>query len=292
MKGFLIVNSFLKTEKFTELYSLLNKSAKQFNVHLQIKTGAELMSEIGEFACMQNKPDFALFWDKDVHLATLLEAHGIRLFNSAKAVEICDNKILTALALNGKVKMPKTIIAPKTFEGVGYNSFDFLQKAVEILGLPLVIKEAYGSFGQQVYLANSLTEAQEIVKNLGHKQFLMQEFISSSKGRDLRVNVVGEKVVSCMLRENKNDFRSNVTNGGKTFTYQITPEQAQTAINACKVIGLDFAGVDLMFGKAGEPIVCEVNSNVHFKSTFDCTGSDMSIDIIRYIVKTLKEDVL
>ena len=77
----------------------------------------------------------------------------------------------------------------------------------------MVIKEAYGSFGEQVYLANSLEEANKIIDQIGYKDFLMQEYIATSKGRDIRINVVGDKAIVSMLRENKNDFRSNISNG-------------------------------------------------------------------------------
>ena len=63
----------------------------------------------------------------------------------------------------------------------------------------------------------------------------------------------------------------------------LTKAQEETAISACKAIGLDFAGVDILFGENDEPIVCEINSNPHFESSFVCTGVDMSVAIIEYI---------
>ena len=59
------------------------------------------------------------------------------------------------------------------------------------------------------------------------------------------------------------------------------------AITAVKAIGLDFAGVDVLFGKDG-PVVCEVNSNPHFKSSLECTGIDMSEKILDYIVEKMR----
>ena len=67
----------------------------------------------------------------------------------------------------------------------------------------------------------------------------------------------------------------------------ITPEIEIAAITASKVIGLDFAGVDVLFGKNG-PIVCEVNSNPHFKSSLECTGVDMSEEIMSYIAEQMR----
>ena len=115
----------------------------------------------------------------------------------------------------------------------------------------------------------------------------MQEFIAESCGRDVRVNVVGGKVVSAMERYNDTDFRSNITNGGKMKKAALTPEIEMAAIRGAEAIGLDFAGVDVLFGKDG-PIVCEVNSNPHFKSSLECTGIDMSEGIMDYITEQMR----
>ena len=281
MLGWLIVNGFLGSNKFNELYNYLQNSANEYGISLQIKSNDDLVGELS--SGFEKLPDFAIFWDKDVYLAKRLEESGVRLFNSATAVEICDNKILTALTLNNKVKTPKTIIAPKTFEGVNYSDKTFLKNATKELGFPLIIKEAYGSFGHQVYLANDYQSAEKIVDRLGHKDFLMQEFISSSYGKDVRVNVVGGKVVCAMLRYNENDFRSNISSGGKMKKIVLNSKQEELAVKVCSIIGLDFAGVDILFGENDQPILCEVNSNPHFKSSLECTGVDMSKEIIKYI---------
>lgn len=285
MKAWLIVNGFVDSKKFTELYGYLSRAAGRHGIELEIKTSDSFATPIGEG--FGELPDFVLFWDKDIHLARRLESEGVRLFNTAEAIGICDNKILTAITLAGKVVTPRTVIAPKTFEGVGYNSPGFIENATRVLGLPLIIKEAYGSFGAQVYLAKTLDEAKKIVTSLGHKDFIMQEFIAESKGRDVRVNVVGGHVVSAMERYNENDFRSNISNGGSMRKINLCPEMEKAAIDAAESIGLDFAGVDVLFGKDG-PIVCEVNSNPHFKSSLECTGVDMSEKIIEYISEQMK----
>ena len=286
MKAWIIVNGFLSSEKFREIYGYLERAAKKRGIELDIKTSDSLTGIVGEDT-YDERPDFILFCDKDVHLAKRLERDGLRLYNSASAIEICDNKALTAIALAGKVNTPKTIIAPKTFEGVGYNKLNFVENATRVLGLPMIIKEAYGSFGAQVYLAKTLEEAKSTVTSIGHKDFIMQEFIKESSGRDVRVNVVGGRVVSAMERYNENDFRSNITNGGSMRKIEIGEDVKAAAIKACEAVGLDFAGVDVLFGKNG-PIVCEINSNPHFKSSLECTGVDMSEAILNYIVETLK----
>lgn len=288
MKCWLVVNSFLNSQKFAEIYGFFLASGKKKGVEVEVKRGDEIFCGVNQGFSGFSLPDFVLFWDKDVYLAKRLESAGLRLFNSAAAVELCDNKCLTAMALSGKVKTPETFIAPKTFDGVGYGNLDFFKIAAEKLGYPLVVKEAYGSFGKQVYLAGNFSEGEAIVKKIGSKDFLMQKFVAESCGRDVRINVVGGKAVSAMYRHNEHDFRSNVTGGGKAEKYIPSSEQTLAAETAAKALGLDFCGVDVLFGADGEPLVAEVNSNPHFKSTFDCTGVDMSEQILSYVTEQFR----
>lgn len=278
--GWLVVNHFLNANKFSEIYAWLANAAKKNAIHLSLKTNAELAAgnDTG------GNPHFVLFWDKDVRLAKLLEAEGMRLFNSADAIEVCDDKALTYIKLKNHVKQPKTVIAPKTFEGIGFHDLGFVTKAETKLGYPMVIKECFGSFGQQVFLAENNEQACSLIRSFQSRPFIMQALISSSFGRDIRMNIVGGRVVSAMLRRNLNgDFRSNLTLGGNATPFEPDADQIEAALKACRVIGLDFAGVDMLLGENGEPIVCEVNSNAHFKTTYDCTGVNMAEEILDYI---------
>ncbi len=117
---------------------------------------------------------------------------------------------------------------------------------------------------------------------------LFQEFIQNSKGKDLRLQVVGNQVVAAMYRYSENgDFRANISNGGRMRSYEPSQKQMDLAIQCCKILGLDFAGVDILFGKNQESIVCEVNSNAHFKNIYDCTGINVADSIMEYIIKRI-----
>ncbi len=286
MKAWLVVNSFMNTEKFKNLYQMLSDAFNKRGITLEIKTASDISLEVGKK--INDKPAFVIFWDKDIYLAQRLEEQGLRLFNTAKAVELCDNKILMYQALaNSNITIPRTFIAPKTFEGLNYSKRDFVNNVIKEIGLPLVIKEAYGSFGEQVYLAKSLEEVNKIIDQIGYKDFLMQEYIASSKGRDIRINVVGNKAIVSMLRENKNDFRSNISNGGIGSKFEPKPEYLELAVKAANTLGLDFAGVDVMFGPDDEPIICELNSNPQFASTLQYTGVNLAEVIADYILNNL-----
>ena len=285
MKAWLVVNSFMDNQKFIKLYELLSVAFKKQNVSLEIKNASDISLEVG--TKILNKPDFAIFWDKDIYLAERLEKEGVRLFNSSRAILLCDNKILMYQELSNKgIRIPRTFVAPKTFEGLNYSKRDFLNNVIKEIGFPIVVKEAYGSFGEQVYLANDIDSLNKIVDQIGYKDFLMQEFIGSSKGKDIRINVVGNKAVVSMLRENYNDFRSNISSGGHGEKYEPKPEYLDLAVKAAQALGLDFAGADVLFGKDG-PIICEVNSNPQFASTLKATGVNLADYIAEYILNNL-----
>lgn len=286
MQGWLIVNGYLKSEKFEEIYRWLIDAAEKEGMKLRKIPNDQLDSILPANPRETNwasRPDFVLFWDKDVKLARLLEREGFRVFNSTEGIEACDDKALTFIKLKNKnIEMPKTFIAPMTFDKE-YKDYTFVLQVQGSLGYPMVIKENKGSFGEQVYLVENYYDAVEKIKSIGHDEFIMQEYIESSKGRDVRIHVVGDRVVTAMERRNENDFRANVTNGGKMKMYTPTKEQEEMAVEVCRELGLDFAGVDIMFGKENKPILCEVNSNAHFKNIFDCTGVNVAEHIMKYI---------
>ena len=92
-----------------------------------------------------------------------------------------------------------------------------------------------------------------------------------------------------MLRYNKDDFRSNISNGGAGSKYEPKPSYIELAEKASKALGLDFAGVDVLFGENDEPIICEINSNPQFKSTLDATGVNLAEHIASYIINKINE---
>lgn len=287
MKGILIVNGFLNTGKFRDIHGLLLDAARDLGIRLELRKSSGLMHRPEALRGLE--ADFCLFWDKDVHLARMLETAGIPVFNGADAIEACDDKALTWLRLaDSGIPMPRTILAPLTYEGIGYTDTGFVDEAAEVLGYPMILKELHGSFGHQVYLARERAELPGILERIGAHPFLMQQFIASSFGRDLRVNVAGGRAVVGMLRVNEHgDFRSNITGGGTGRPWRLTERQAELAAAACRGLGLDFGGVDLLFGPDDEPILCEVNSNPHFRSTLDATGIDLAPFILEHIRERL-----
>lgn len=287
-RGLMVVNAFLKTNKFDEIYMTLLEAAKQSRMELAVKTNAEVVCELCDGSFSMETFDFVLFWDKDVQLAMTLEGLGLRLFNTAESIYRCDDKAMTWLSLHDKgIPMPRTVIAPKTFSNIGYPDLAFVERVGNELGFPIVLKECFGSFGQQVYLLSDMESLKAKVAELAGTPMLFQALVQESYGHDVRLNVVGERVVASIHRQSTDgDFRSNLSRGGKMCPYTPTAAEAALAVDAVNTLGLDFAGVDVLFGKDG-PVLCEVNSNAHFKTTLQCTGVNMAAEIMAHIAKEI-----
>ena len=311
-QGWLIVNEYLDTEKFLEIRKLFLSGAEKKNVKLTVYTNADFAVDLSgavvkSRAFDEGEPEFIIFYDKDITLAAALEKMGYRLYNSADAIDVCDSKVKTAEKIaeynlnckddEAKILMPKTYKVPFTYENIGIKdsySFDFLDYVEKDLceagkgelsgAYPMVIKESNSSFGMGVHLATSREEAVKLICEYGNKECIIQEYLSYSSGRDYRLQMVSDKCVCAMMRSNENDFRANITNGGKMSEYKPTDEDLSLARNVMKCLKLDFAGIDIMHDKSGRAVFLEANSNAHFKNIYDLTGINAAEKMIEYIV--------
>ncbi|MDY6049935.1 MAG: RimK family alpha-L-glutamate ligase [Corynebacterium sp.] len=289
-RGWLVVNRFYQTEKFTEQNQWFIDAAQDVGITLEIRENSELapVSTFPRFML----PDFVICWDKDVKLARQLELAGVPVFNSADSIRVADSKTLTALALEAAgVPQPKYLTVPFRYRpqtAVIWEHTSFPYDAEGYLGLPIVAKEDYGSFGEQVSLLHSGDELVVWLEQLGATDGQLQEFVSTSAGRDLRLQVVGDEVVAAMERHtgSAGDFRANLTTGGSAVPHTPTEEERQCAVAAARAVGCDFAGVDLLFGAEG-PLVCEVNSNAHFVNLAHVTGINVAPAILTWIRRHL-----
>ena len=160
LTGWLVVNEFVTGSKFNELFGMLLEAARSRGISLQKRTGGALWYALGRQSYRGRiDADFILFWDKDVKLAHVLETMGVPVFNSSRAIALCDDKSLTylALAADADISMPRTYISPKKFHADGLIAPSFMNIGDDI-GYPCVVKECFGSFGEQVYLIHTRGE--------------------------------------------------------------------------------------------------------------------------------------
>jgi ribosomal protein S6--L-glutamate ligase len=161
----------------------------------------------------------------------------------------------------------------------------------QVGGVPVVIKLLEGTQGIGVVLAETATTARSVIQAFYGLQanIMVQEFIHESEGADVRAFVVDGEVVGAMRRQGKEgEFRSNLHRGGKGEMIKLNKQQKHAALNACKLLGLDIAGVDMLLSKRG-PLILEVNSSPGLQGIETATGVDIAGKIISYIERNVPE---
>lgn len=222
-----------------------------------------------------------------VELAVIryFELHGVPCVNSSTSINTVQNKFHTSQILsNANIAVPTTMLVhfPIT------NNLIATQ-----IGFPCVIKVLVGSFGEGVYLCHTEDEYKKLIeflKNLDNeKKLLVQEFLDDQPGVDLRVFVVGNKVIGAMKRTAPpNDFRANITIGGTGEAFPVSKEIEEISLATAAALDLEIAGIDLLFDKRGFR-VCEANSNPGFSGFDRYCNTDVASEIVQFIVNRLNQ---
>lgn len=197
--------------------------------------------------------------------------------NSDSICAAKDKMYASQIMAQAGLPIPKTMLTRFPSNG------DLVEKQV---GFPCVVKVVTGSHGAGVYLCEDkkqYNDLSELISALDFKNsMIVQEYIKHSEGRDLRVIVIGGKVVGAMQRKSTDgSFKANISRGGKGEPYDIDDEMEMLAIQVAKTLDLDIAGVDLLFHTDGYKI-CEANSSPGFKGFEEALGVNIPQKIFDY----------
>jgi len=157
-------------------------------------------------------------------------------------------------------------------------------------GAPLVIKLLEGTQGLGVVLADTDRSAKSVIEafRASGTNILIQEFIKEAGGTDIRVIVIGGRVIAAMKRTGaEGEFRSNLHRGGSAELIKLSPEERSTAVRAAKSMGLNACGVDMLRANHGA-VVMEVNSSPGLEGVEKATGLDVAGKMIEFIEKNAK----
>lgn len=284
-KGLIVINGYGLADGIKNQVSRLKEEFAKRNTQIDVMKNNEVLSYIsnGNIKCKLSNYNFVLYLDKDRYVAEMLERCGYRLFNNSKSIVECDDKMLTHIKLsNSGINMPTTISSTLCYHDNGNR--EYLKDVEELLGFPMIVKENYGSLGKQVYLVNNSAELKQIEDKLIHVPHIFQKFIATSKGKDYRIIVIGQKVIAYMKRENKNSYLSNLATGGFATKVELPKKFLDIAEKASKILNLDYCGVDILEGENGEPILSEVNSNAFYEGIEKTTGVNIAGYYVDYIL--------
>ncbi len=210
------------------------------------------------------------------------EEKGIYTTLSSAALLKARDKLSCSQLLAAKgLAVPKTIVSN--------NSIIYEHLLNNFQEDKVVIKLINGTHGIGVILADKATQAGSILEafNKSKQKSMIQEFISESKGSDIRIFVVDGEVVGSMKRQaREGEFRSNLHRGGSSKVEPISEIEKDVALKAVKYLGLKIAGVDMLRSKRG-PLILEVNASPGLEGIETTTRIDIAGKIISYIEKTI-----
>ncbi len=291
MKGIILTNAYVNTGDIAFQPERLKQEFELLGVEIDVIPNDffPITVDSGNITHSLEKYDFCIFFDKDKYVLKAIEKCRIPVYNAYEPITVCDDKMLTILELaNNGIPMPKTLPGLLCFAPSAKIKQETLDNIIKTLGLPVIVKECFGSLGKGVYLAHDKNELAEICEKVKTKPHLFQEFISSSYGKDVRVIVVGDEVVGSILRVSDNDFRSNISSGGHGEKYKLSDEMKALALKIAKILNLKYCGMDFLIGNNG-PLVCEVNSNAFFKGFEQVTGLNVAKKYAEFILKDLNK---
>jgi len=111
---------------------------------------------------------------------------------------------------------------------------------------------------------------------------IVQKYIDNP-GRDIRVFVVGGKVIGTAVKYGeKGKWKTNVAQGGTMVDEPVAEEIQELGVRATEVMGLDYAGVDVIESPDG-PVVLEVNGAPGWQGLKGATGINVAEKIVRYV---------
>lgn len=212
-----------------------------------------------------------------------LEQLGVCTINCARTVEIVKDKLIThQLLARNSIPIPKTMLVNFPVD------VDLVEK---VFGFPVVVKTISGTHGNGVYLSENKSKFLDLMGlvdgTLKGVNIILQEYIESSRGRDLRVFTVGGKVVACMERKaRRNEFKANFSQGAEVLSHPITSEIEWLGIETSRLLDVEVGGIDLLF-KDNKFLVCEANTSPGFRGIESCCDVDIPNAIYDYVEEKL-----
>ena len=272
-----------KYNKMTNAYTcnrLVEEATKQ-GMDLKIIGIHDTMildNEIRNNGAKLEKRDFVINRYKWGKVKDEINSLAVRSYNPLEAYNIYINKYEQVKRLRSDA-----FLVPRYLLGTAMLQYEDI---VKILGTPFVAKGLESSMGEQISLIEKEEDLKKLRKKYGmEKEWLFEEFVTTSFGRDMRFYSIRGEVVACMQRKSQGDFRANVALGASVESYEITPEIRQIAKDIYKQTGLDFLGIDLLFGE-DKPYFCEINVMPGIEGIEKATG----VNVAKKIIQTIKED--
>lgn len=239
----------------------------------------------------KDTPSFIVNRSRNSNIAYEMEARGIRLINPARVTKIGNDKQRSyELAEQlGIPYMPYITIEWEEYNALlsdddthsitGSPEWKNLSDKANDFGYPLVLKPIDGHGGSFVYLIRNEDEFQSAFQDIctGYRRHPYTKFLiqrcADVLGSDLRIYMIGNKILASMLRSSGNDFRANFSLGAKAYVHTLSREERFMAEELAEALPSDFIGIDLMYHNGG-PVFNEIEDAVGSRMLYEKTDLD------------------
>lgn len=233
---------------YTEEEAKRNRFAVQ---KITSELGAELVTPD-----YRGDAEYVINRTNDYKIAEYFESRGIRVFNSSAFTKLANDK---------------------------QACYDFMElSGIEIMQThcktpPFVKKPRNGHGGQGVVMCHSADE---------YDENMVCQKPASDLGKDLRVWIIGNEIITAILRQSKTDFRSNYCLGGEALPYTLNDDETKQVKKIISLLdGGSYYGIDFVFNN-GKIVFNEIEDTVGARMVYDKTDIDIIKIFCDYIKKT------
>ena len=202
-----------------------------------------------------------------------IAAAGTPVVNPPRALEIAIDKYLTLTHLaEAGLPVPNTLVV---------QDGEAARRGWQRFGGDCVLKPLFGSRGRGVVRITSASDLAATLASGG--VFYLQEYIPHP-GWDVRVLVVGERLLAMRRRAATGEWRTNLALGGQAEGLELPAEWGDLARRAAAAVGATLAGVDLLPAHGGRLVVLEVNAVPGWRGLETVAGPEVAAAIADHVV--------
>ena len=214
----------------------------------------------------EDAPEIVVSRIRDADVLSQLEDYGSTVYNRSSVCRICNDKSATYSFVRS-LGIP---ILPYSFPGQDLPD-----------GPPWVVKSCIGHGGTEVFRAECVEDVDRLVRSLDGRRPIVQSF-ASDPGKDMRVYVLGGRIVASVLRTSETDFRANFKLGGRAEVSE-TPQAIREMVRRIvPELMADFIGIDFVFGD-GRIYLNEIEDVVGTRMLYSLTDLDPARMYMEYI---------
>lgn len=228
----------------------------------------------GEFVSF---PDFAVIRTIDTLLSKQLELIGIHVFNSSAISYMANNKAMTHLAIQRLgIPMLDSFFFRKEDALHGQPPIDF----------PFVLKEPHGRGGSQVFLIENISMFEQSIPCIDSDYMVIQS-CKVQLGKDIRVFVVGKKIIGAVLRKSDKDFRANYKLGGSAEAYVLSEKEQSQIEKIIASFEFGMVGIDFLLDEKGTLLFNEIEDIVGSRTL----SAVSDVNILKMYIQHIKDEL-